>query len=366
LCRSALADLSPTEVILRARLLAVQCRAHLALSEYGEAERTAQVALSLVSQFAEYLPQVADDVTARAERTLDWVNYTRHPHGSESLTHYRRALAAARRSGLRVIVAAVLSNQGTALLERGDWPGAVASYQASYAAFESFGDVYSMASVLHNLSEVHHQRNELVMALQCLDQVCDMERRVGDQEGLLSSEEARAAVLLDMGRLPEARAALDGVLSSFTESNDAWTLGSCLITLAEVQVLQHQIVEGHATIDRVLAMPGVIENARIHTWARSALVLVQLAAGDVAGAQHTSTLPPPPDVGLELSFRWEVVSCLVQLASGDVAAARARLQLLVQQTRASGHVLNAAIAERVLASRDVPVMDLPRLLYLEQ
>ncbi len=366
LCSSALADLSPTEVILRARLLVVQCRAQLALSEYGAAERTAQSALALVPQFAEYLPQVADDVTARAERTLGWVNYTRHPQGNESLAHYRRALAAARHSGLRVIEAAVLSNQGTALLERGDWSGAVASYQASYAAFESFGDVYSSASVLHNLSEVHHRRNELVTALQCLDQVCEMERRVGDHEGLLSSEEARAAVLLDMGRLLEARAALDGVLSSFTESNDAWTLGSCLIMLAEVQVLQHQIAEAHATIDRVLAMPGVIENARIHTWARSVLVLVQLAAGDVSGAQHTCAQQPPADVGLELSFRWEVVSCLVQLASGDEAVARARLQLLAQETRASGHVLNAAIAEQVLASRDVPVTDLPRLLYLEQ
>lgn len=366
LCQSAIAALAPNDVILRARLLAVQCRAHLALSEYGEAKRTASEALALTAHFAEYLPQVADDVTARAERTLGWISYTRHPQGEGSIAHYRRGLAAARRSGLRVVEAAVLSNLGTALLERGDWSGAGESYEASYAAFESFGDVYSMASVLHNLSEVHHKRNELATALQCLDRVCEMERRVGDHEGLLSSEQGRAAVLLDMGRVTEARATIDAVLSGFTESSDLWTLGSCLIMLAELQMLQQQIAECRVTIERVLAMPGIHENARIHAWVQSVLVLAQLAAGDVVGAQNTSSRHPLESVGLELNFRWQMIECLLKLAGGDESGARAQLQISAQAHHASGHVLNALIAERILAGCAAPVTDLPKLLYLEQ
>ena len=366
LCQSANAELLALEVILRARLLAVQCRAHLALSEYGEAERTAQAALGLAPQFTEYLPRIADDVIARAERTLGWIDYTRHPQGTESLAHYRRALAAARRSGLRVIEAAILSNQGTALLERGDWSGAVESYQASYAAFESFGDIYSMAGVLHNLSEVHHKRHELATALQYLDQVCEMERRVGDHEGLLSSEEARAAVMLDMGRLTEARATLDSVLSSFSESSDTWTLGSCLIMLAELQVLQGQLADARATLARILAMPGIQENARIRTWAYSAQILLHLRAGEVEAAQHQVDTWPPEDVGYELMFRWQIVDCLVSLASGNEARGRAQAQAIAQQAQNSGHLLNATVAERIAASPSVPVQDLPRLLYLER
>lgn len=366
LCQSAIAGLSPNDVILRARLLAVQCRAHLAVSQYDDAELTAREALALTTHFAEYLPQVADDVTARAERTLGWINYTRHPQGEESIMHYRRGLAAARRSGVRVVEAALLSNLGTALLERGDWSGSLEAYQASYAAFESFGDVYSMAGVLHNLSEVHHKRNELVETLHYLDQACEMERRVGDHEGLLISGSGRASILLDMGRLSEARAAIDEVVTGFTDSGDTWTLGSCLIIQAEIQMLLHQLAESQATLDRVLNMPGVRENARIYAWLQSVIVLRHIAAGDVVAAQASATPHPPADIGLELGFRWQMVDCLLALASGKVVEARAQLGLIAQNNQSSGHVLNATAAERLLAHSAVPVPDLPRLLYLPQ
>ena len=316
----------------------------------GEAERTAQAALALTSQFAEYLPQVADDVTARAERTLGWVNYTRHPQGDESLVHYRRALAAARRAGARVIESAVLSNIGTALVERSDWTGAVEAYQASYTAFESFGDVYSMAGLLHNLSEVYHKRNDLTTALQYLERACDMERSVGDQEGLLSSEEGRAAVLLDMGHLAEARTILDEVMSGFDESSDTWTLGSCLIMLAEVQVLQGQIAEARTTIGRVLAMPGIQENARIRTWAYSAQVLIHLGASDVEAAQRQIAVWPPDDVGYELMFRWEIVACLVALASAAMKLGRALRRSHCSAGAGGRAGAEWTVAERIAAS----------------
>jgi ATP/maltotriose-dependent transcriptional regulator MalT len=190
-----------------------------------------------------------------------------------------------------------------------------------------------------------------------------MERSVGDHEGLLSSEEGRAAVLLDMGQLTEARAILDDVLRSFAESSDLWTLGSCLIMLAEVQVLQHQIAEARATIERVLAMSGIQENARIRTWAYSVKVLIQLAAGELEAAQRQIAQWPADDVGYELMFRWKIVACLIRLASGDEAGSRAQAQTIAQEARTVGHLLNAAIADRIAASSNVPARDLPRLLY---
>ena len=363
LCRSAIADLSPSDVILRARVLAVQCRAHLVLSGYDEAERTATEALALAPQFAEYLPLVADDVIARAERTLGWINYTRHPQGDESLVHYRRALAAARRSGLRLIESAVLSNLGTALLERGDWDGAVQAYQAASANFEAMGDVYGRAAVLHNLAEMYHKRNDLTEALRYLEQVCEMERSVGDHEGRLSSEEGRAAVLLDMGHLAEARAVLDAVLNDYSESTDTWTLGSCLIMLGEVQVLQAQTSAARSTLERVMAMPGIQDNARVRIWAQSTLALLHLAEGDVTGAQHISEQPVPADLGFELTFRWQLLTCLVALARGDEAGGKAQAQAIARHAHTAGHLLDEAVAERILANLTLPVTALPRLLY---
>jgi tetratricopeptide (TPR) repeat protein len=220
-----------------------------------------------------------------------------------------------------------------------------------------------MAGIVHNLSEVHHKRNELPQALQYLEQACAMERSVGDLEGLLSSEEGRAAVLLDMGHLAEARTILDEVMSGFTESSDLWTLGSCLIMLAEVQVLQSQIAAARATIERALAMPGIQENARIRTWAYSAQVLTHLGAGDVEAAQRQIAVWPPADVGYELMFRWQIVACLVTLAGGDEAGGRAQAQAIAQQARAVGQLLNATVADRIATHPMTPVRDLPRWLY---
>ena len=139
--------------------------------------------------------------------------------------------------------------------------------------------------------------------------------------------------------------------------------GSCLISLAELQVLQAQVTEARATLARVQAMPGLNENARIRTWAQSAQILLHLGAGEVAAAQQQLAAAPPADVGYELMFRWQVVGCLVTLAGGDEAGGRAQARALAQQARAVGHVLNAVAADRIAASPMGPVGDLPRLLY---
>ena len=226
LVQSAAADLSAADTILLARLAALECRAYLPQSRYDEAERTARRAIALTDQFAEYMPQIADDVRARAERTLGWVAYTRQPEDPQALTHFRRALEATRRAGLRVIEAATLSNIGVALVERGQLDDGLRNYEEGLAVAESLGDSYSAAATLHNISLIYYLRGQLETALQGLEQVCDIERRIGDLNGLLSSENARADTLVALGRLDEARTVLDRVLADNQVTGDTWTLGS--------------------------------------------------------------------------------------------------------------------------------------------
>jgi len=364
LCQSAMAGLGEADVLLRARLASMQCRAHLVLSQFDEAERTANLAIELANQFAEALPQAANDVWARAERTLGWINYTRHPEGTESLAHYRRALDCARAAGLRVIECAILSNTATALMERGDMQAALKTYEDALHGYESLGDMYGVAGVLHNLGVLHGIREEHNEALQCFERAGEIERLIGDHEGLLSSEGARASMLIGLNRLTEARAALDMALTAAGNSSDTWALGSALCLLTEVQLLQGEIEAAQITIQRTLSMPGMEGNARVHAWAQSDLALVQIGAGQFDEARETVAGEPSADLGFELTIRWRQVQSAAALACGDVKTSRQIAQAVVKSAREKGLKKLELVARALHDQPKRPPRDLPRIILV--
>lgn len=364
LCQSAMADLAPTDTVAIARLASIQCRAHLVLSQYDDAERVANDAIALTAEFAEFMPNLANDVWARAERTLGWINYTRHPEGTESLIHYRRALECARRAGLRVIECAILSNTATALLERGDLDGALQTYEQALKGFESLGDLYGVAGVLHNLGTVLSAREEHEAALARFEQASEIERSVGDYEGLLSSESARASIFLGLGRLTEARAALDNVLIDERSSTDTWTIGTALCLLAEVQLVQGEVETARSTAMRVLAMPGIQNNARIHAWAQSDLALIQIGAGEFEAAASMVATAPLDDLGFELTTRWQLVQSAAALSCGDVETAEQIARAVFEAAHEKGLKQLEQVASKILANPEYPVHGLPRLVLI--
>lgn len=364
LCQSAAAGLGEADILLRARLASIQCRAHLVLSQFDEAERTASLAIGLAGQFSEALPQAANDVWARAERTLGWINYTRHPEGTESLAHYRRALDCARAAGLRVIECAILSNTATALMERGETQSALQTYEEALRGYESLGDMYGVASVLHNLGVLHGIREEYDAALQRFAQASDIERRVGDHEGLLSSEGARASMLISLNRLAEARAVLDEALAVGENSTDTWAFGTALCLLAEIQLVQADTGAARVTIQRALSMPGIADNARIHAWAQSDLALVQIGAGEFAAARETVNGEPPDELGFELTIRWRQVQSAAALACGDVETSRQIAQAVVQAAREKGLKQLEQVAQALLSEPERPPHELPRIILV--
>ncbi len=348
LCQSAAADLPSADYILRARLASIQCRAHQLLSQYDEAESTAYNAIQLTDKFKETMPQLADEVIARAERALGWISYTRHPQGNESLAHYHRALTCAKRANLKVIENAILSNIGTAYMERGDLDHAMLSYQEAEKGFDVLGDMYNKASILHNLGFLHIRHNEPSAALACFEQASEIERQVGDLEGLLSTEEARASTLLTMGNLSDARRILDSILVEDHDSSDTWTLGSCLCLLVDVQILQNELDAARGTVQRVLTMPGIQENMRIHSWVISGLALLEVKAGELEAAQLTIAEDPPQDLGLELSIRWQLTQSLVAFARGKQEAARSIASKILEQGQKSEYRHGMLPAQRII------------------
>jgi tetratricopeptide (TPR) repeat protein len=364
LCQSASAELSPDDIVQRARLASIESRGHLVLSHYEEAERIATEAIALANQFAEALPLTADDVWARSERTLGWINYTRHPEGDESLVHYRRALECARRAGLRVIECAILSNTATALNERGDADGAQEAYQQALQGYEALGDMYGAAGILHNLGVALANREDYEAALARFEQASEIERRIGDWEGLLSSESARASALMALGKVNEARVILDKVLIEGRDSTDLWSKGTCLCLLTEAQLLQGEIESARASAQQALSMPGIEENARIRSWAQSDLALVQLGAGEFAAAQATMASPPPEDLGFELTSRWQLTQSAVALVCGETAAGQRVATEVLKIARQKKLTQLSKTAESIVNATDLSPANLARLILL--
>ena len=356
-CQTAAADLPPADVVLLARLAAVECRALRLLSRFDDAVAAAQRALALAERFAAYLPQMADDIRARSERVLGFIAYTRAPAGQQSLVHYRRALAAARRGGLRVSENAVLGNIAVVLAEQGDLEGALKAYQEAQQGGEAIGDMQVLAAMAHNMAGVHFVRHDLDAALAGFARACDISRRSGDSNGLVLSLDARAAVLIALGRLDEARTWLEEALVLANDSADTWSLGSVLCTLSEVLSMQGDARAAAAAAQRALTLPGVADNARIRTQALSMMTLAHVASGDIATAQATLTALTPDAVGLEVGLWRQIVESAVALAAGEHAHAARLLQAISEQAEATGYQLYVVMAARLrpgLANRLAP------------
>ncbi len=184
-------------------------------------------------------------------------------------------------------------------------------------------------------------------------------------EGWLSSEEARASSLLSFGKLAEARAVLDRVLSEEVESSDIWTLGTCLCLLTEVQVLQGELEAAHTSAARVMAFPGIKENARMYTWVLSSLALVHLGAGEIKLAQQIISQPPPEGVGYDLSYRWQLVECAVELAHGHIEIAHYLAQKAQDWVTQKGHRKTRSLAEKICTQPEMPVTEFIYLILVE-
>ncbi|MCB9134533.1 MAG: helix-turn-helix domain-containing protein [Anaerolineales bacterium] len=357
LCQTAAAALPPEDIILRARLAAIECRTYLLLSQYETAEKTAQYALHLIEPFADQLSQITDDVIARAERVLGWVNYTRHPQGDESLTHYQRALLSARRGKLRTHENAILSNMATAFMEREAWAEAEQVYQEALQGNEALGDLYAKAAVLHNLGVLGVHRKTIEEGLKYFEQASELERLVGDVEGLLSTEAARASTMLMLGKVPEAREVLEQALAIETHSSDVWTLGTLLCLSVEVYLLENQPETARTMLTRVLALPGLRENARMYTWATSGQALVHLIAGEKESAEEILANTPPEDVGFDLTYRWKQVQCLATLARGETAAAQKQVEATDQWAEQKGYPYKNHLADKLLETPELSLTE---------
>jgi tetratricopeptide (TPR) repeat protein len=217
---------------------------------------------------------------------------------------------------------------------------------------------------LHNLGVALANREDYEAALARFEQASEIERRIGDWEGLLSSESARASALMALGKVNEARVILDKVLIEGRDSTDLWSKGTCLCLLTEAQLLQGEIESARASAQQALSMPGIEENARIRSWAQSDLALVQLGAGEFAAAQATMASPPPEDLGFELTSRWQLTQSAVALVCGETAAGQRVANEVLKIARQKKLTQLSKTAESIVNATDLSPANLARLILL--
>jgi tetratricopeptide (TPR) repeat protein len=294
LCRDAAAGLPEEEALLRAVLAAGESGALLALTRYDEAVDAARQALQATERAERsYLPP-RDRVRlalarARAHGTLGVVSRLRQDEQG-AVAHFERAAADAAAAGEERLRHAALFNLGAVRFVAGDLDGASAALEELLPQMEARGDSHGQGRVLHALAAIHLARDDPSSALDLLDRACAIKERMGDVNGTANSQNSRAMALLRLGRLPEARAAVERALAVPAADAEAWARCYFLTTRAAIDLVSGAVdvaLDGYRDALRQPGIAGTDAQAR----ASVQLVLALLVAGDADAAERLLQKP---------------------------------------------------------------------------
>jgi tetratricopeptide (TPR) repeat protein/transcriptional regulator with XRE-family HTH domain len=374
LCRSAAARLTGDEEVLRARLGVVQSRAHLMLSEFGEAATVADAALAAAGVIDEIAPDVAAGVRARAYWVLG-VTARLRGRPEEATSCLRRAIAAARSAGLREVAGRALFNLGAICHELGDIGQAEHCYTDALAELRPIGDGYGIARVLHALGMIRNQAGAQDEAMGLLDEACALKRRIGDPLGAANSEQARALILLARGQTDAARTLLTAILDATAQLGERLARAHYLDSLAMVDLADHDPRSAQGRLAEAAELSAEVDNPSLAMLISVHRALALLAAGDLGAAVKLSDTCAERVAGAEAGVHAAVTiehagltACLA-LAAGDQTGASAAATEMASRAAAIGDVRWRDAADRITAAIETcaeggPAAGLPRLLWV--
>jgi ATP/maltotriose-dependent transcriptional regulator MalT len=368
LCQAATADLGSTDTVLLARLATFESMAHHNLSRYDQAERSARHALALIDQVVGAPPGLLDETQVRAYSCLADIMRIRRDYAS-ALNLWRRAIAIARRGGVRRLEYSCLGNIGGVLYDQGDIQGSLQARTEALAGAQANGDSNTAAYFLVHVAATQAILREYAAALEKLDQAVEILRHVGDLRGLISAENERASVLIAIGRATEARADLEQVLDESAHMNTLRARGYALNKLALVQLVEGDPAAARATIEQALAMPAAGEDQMLRIQLHNSLALVLLAVGAATTAHETLARAPfeAGSVSVWVELDRQLITALVALAHGNTADTVTAAGEVAQRSRANGYPLYQLRADRLiaLAAAPPPPAAFARLLWVE-
>ncbi len=354
LAQAVAAQLSPADVLLRARLDLVIASAHYNLGAFDESRRFAEEVLALAAHFEQVPWRMLEEIRARAHY---WVaNAARIRREPEiALEHTQRALSLSRHAGLSRLENTMLGFMGGLLYDRGEVDASFQVRSESVAKALELGDSYWAAYSLIHLSANHYVRGEPGEGLAKLDQARDLLEMLGDAHGLADQASMRASCLLSQGQVSEARAVMDRLLFETQAQAKPRMFGYYLNKLAMIQLVADppDSASAQASIGRALALPAAEGDPMLLFQLNSTLAMAKLAAGESEQAQAILDASPVQE-GLSLWAKLDhaLIQGFASLGRGAIEEAVKIAESLADS--AGGYALYRLRARRLLESAREP------------
>lgn len=377
LCRGAATGLTGNEEVLRAQLGAVQCRAHLMVSEFSEAVAVAEEACAAAGRIAAITPGVAVAVRARAYWVLG-VTARLRGRPDEAVDWLGRASGAARAAGLREVAGRALFIMGAIADERGDVGPAEQLYQEALAELGPIGAGDGIASVLPALAAMRSRAGVPNEAIKLLEDAGALQRRMGDLLGAANSEHAIGLILLSQGRIEAARAVLAAVLDSTAKLGERQARAYYLDSLAMVDLADGDHPNARRHLTEAARIADEVDDPRLDATIKMHSSFGYLVAGDlpaairVAGTCAEQVARTGTGMHAGIALEYAALNVCLALAAGDQASATARVAELTEMASRMGDVRYGAVAQRIsvaiavlAAGAPLPMARLPRLVWVD-
>ncbi len=278
---------------------------------------------------------------------------------SEAEVHWRRALSIAQQTGDERAQARGFNGLAILALSRGQQLDARKWLEQATSTFERLGMLSALVVSRVNLIELYVNTGVLRKAQSLAERTFAQSDEVGLPEGVAMGRGWRARILLQLGRVDEARK--DGLLA-FEASQRTGNIEDqafTLATLVQVAFAEHQAAEALQRADQILDILRVHDHERVvHEvlgWKASALVLLDRA---VEAEAVLDALPDEVPLWPHVRVRTDLSLGRALTAVGRPDAAREVLHRALAVSEANGfrtfqlavHVALAAVADE--ATRD--------------
>lgn len=313
-------DEGATRAFMQAQLDATRCKALLMLTRYDEAEQACARALSAAEQYALIAPRAVDGIRANAHSTLGTICRIQR-RLSDARYHLQEAADYARFAGLRQIEARCLTNLGNLLFEQGDLEQASDYQHRALTAAGMAGDQFVEGRILNTLAAITLMQAEPLAALNFAERAIGLKKQMGDRQGVASSENQRAFILLHLKRFDEARRLGERILTDTERSGEAWLRGQYLNMLGLIVAMQGDGPRAIALLNEALATEGAQRDQRLRSSMHTYLGMAHFVAGDLAQASAIAEVAPAPEFGGEVLLDHALLRLALLLWQGQSAAA---------------------------------------------
>ena len=334
LTQAARAELAPSDLLLRARLVSLESIAYGSLGNCEETGRAANEALALADQLAGLPPALVGEIRARAQIELA-DNARQQRDLTTAMNHAQAALAAARVAHQPRAIALALMYVGGLSYDMGNLAASFRDRSEGLEGLLAIDDVHSAAYALTYLADIHYLRLEPDQALEKLGRAIETLRIVDDMRGLAAAESARMSCLLWCGQIQAARVVIERLLKEAEGKGTERLWGYRLKRLVMVQLVQQEMEAALVTLRHALDLPSASaqSNRMLHFELHSLLAFALIAAGDnAAGAKALADTPYLDGLSRWAEFDRNLIEGYAALAGGNPSAAYTSANQVKQRT----------------------------------